>query len=287
MKSRSNLQPVIIIGAARSGTKVMRDSLAAAAGAGRVPYDISYVWRYGNESLPHDCLEPADATRKTEALVRSHLGKYANSDGLVIEKTVGNSLRVGFVDAVLPDAKYVYLERDGVDVALSTRREWEAPTNWRYVAQKARHFPLRLVPSYGRKYLKSQTLDRQTNDGAVGTWGPRYPGIDKDLRDDGLLRVCARQWRWSVMTAPQVLAQLGKPVVRVGYAELIAAPEATLAHTLRELELPPDRARLTAAARMIDNKAPRSARAALTPDERLLLTDELGPTLKELGYEQP
>ena len=42
-------QIVIIIGAARSGTKYLRDVLATAPNAARVPYDINYIWRYGSE----------------------------------------------------------------------------------------------------------------------------------------------------------------------------------------------------------------------------------------------
>src|SRR4051812_20775701 len=41
-------QPVIVIGAARSGTKLLRDSLATHADVARVPYDVNYVWRFGN-----------------------------------------------------------------------------------------------------------------------------------------------------------------------------------------------------------------------------------------------
>ena len=49
-------QIVIIIGAARSGTKYLRDVLATAPNAARVPYDINYIWRYGSESHPDDAL---------------------------------------------------------------------------------------------------------------------------------------------------------------------------------------------------------------------------------------
>ena len=43
------LEPIVLIGAARSGTKILRDALATALGVPQVPYDVGYVWRYGNE----------------------------------------------------------------------------------------------------------------------------------------------------------------------------------------------------------------------------------------------
>ena len=42
----------------------------------------------------------------------------------VVEKSVSNTLRVRFVDAVFPDAQYVVIVRDGRDVAASARAQW-------------------------------------------------------------------------------------------------------------------------------------------------------------------
>lgn len=281
------IKPIIVIGAARSGTKVLRDSLATAAGAGKVPYDVGYVWRYGNESSLHDMLGPDAVKPETCRFARRFLARYANRDGLLVEKTVGNSLRVGFVAQILPEARFVYLERDGVDVAVSTRREWLAPTDWRYVTRKSRHFPLRLARSYGASFIRAQTLDRWRGDGRVGTWGPRYPGIDHDLAVDGLLRVCARQWLRSVTSATAQLANISQCVVSVSYAELVASPDETLAGLLTDLGLPVDQARVRRAASLVDSRAPRRARPGLSEFDRDALSEELSPILKERGYDQP
>lgn len=283
----SGIQPIIVIGAARSGTKVLRDSLAMASGAGVVPYDIGYVWRYGNETSPHDMLEPEDVKPETRRFARRFLARYANRDGLLVEKTVGNTLRVGYVSEVVPEARVVYLERDGVDVAISTQKEWLTPTNWRYLARKSRHFPVRLAPSYGAKFLRAQTLDRWRGEGHVGTWGPRYPGIDHDLSVDGLLPVCARQWRQSVSSATSQLAVIPQPVATVSYTKLVTSPEEALSGLLQELGLPVDRTRVGQAAGMLNSGASRPARPCLSEPDRVVLTEELGTILKERGYDQP
>lgn len=283
----SEIKPIIVIGAARSGTKILRDSLAAAAATGVVPYDVGFVWRYGNESSPDDALRPDQVTPRARPFIRRYLARYANRRGEVVEKTVGNTLRVGFVAELLPEARFVYLERDGVDVAVSTEREWSAPTDWGYLARKLRHFPARLVPTYGTKFLRAQTIDRRKGDGHVGTWGPRYPGIDRDLEADGLLRVCARQWRHSVEAATAQLGQLDQPVVSVSYADLTADPAATLATVLEGLSLEVEQSRVAEAASMVDSSAARPARARLTEADRIVLTEELGTILEERGYEQP
>jgi hypothetical protein len=47
---------VFVIGAARSGTKFLRDVIGASPYAAVVPYDVNYVWRGGNEGFPDDAL---------------------------------------------------------------------------------------------------------------------------------------------------------------------------------------------------------------------------------------
>ena len=284
---RRDMRPVVLIGAARSGTKILRDSLAVATNAGRVPYDISYIWRYGNERSPDDALEPEAVQPKTVRLVRRFIGRYVGSDGLVIEKTVGNTLRVPYVAKILPEASFVHLIRDGVDVTASTWREWHAPGDVTYLVAKARHFPVRMVPTYGRKFLVAQTWHRWRLGGTVGTWGPRYPGIDEDLADTGAWAVCARQWRSSVTSARPELAKLPNRVVEVRFEDLLRDPAGTLRRSVRELGLPLDEARVDDAASMIRPAAARGARQELDVDQRLLLEHEIGDLLKELGYAQP
>ena len=54
--------PIIILGAARSGTKMLRKALASHPDLHAIPYDINYVWKYGSYQLPHDELRPEHAT---------------------------------------------------------------------------------------------------------------------------------------------------------------------------------------------------------------------------------
>ena len=87
----SEYSPIFIIGAARSGTKFLRALLAESPSLVAVPYDISFVWRYGNEAHPDDCLPRVLATTKTKAFIRHNLIKMAgitrhNKNKFIIEK---------------------------------------------------------------------------------------------------------------------------------------------------------------------------------------------------------
>jgi hypothetical protein len=278
---------IIIIGAARSGTKILRDALAEASGVGCVPYDIGFVWRYGNERVPHDVLDPATLTPRIQRFVRRYVDRYARSGrDVVIEKTVGNTLRVPFVHAVMPDAAFVHIVRDGTDVAESARRQWSAPPDREYLLRKVRHFPLRLVPSYGREYALAQLSRFRRVRSHAATWGPRYPGIDDDVASNDLLTVCARQWRASVECASRDLRRVSALVVDVRYEHLVSEPQATLGELMDRLGLPAsaeDRRR--AAARLEMGRAGAGPRS-LDGRELEMISAELGTTLDSFGYRE-
>lgn len=281
------LMPIVLIGAARSGTKVMRDSLSVATGIPAVPYDVGYIWRYGNDAAIDDCLQVADIRPRTRRLVESFLARYADADGRLIEKTVGNTLRVGFVADLLPGAVYVHLVRDGVDVAESTRRQWQEPADVSYLRDKLRHFPMRLVPTYGRKYALSMLRRRLAHDSRVATWGPRYRGIDADLASVDLLTVCARQWRESLQMASADLAALGAPVIEVRYEEFIKQPGETLRRVARFAGLKPDDRNIETAASMVRPDRAGTGSNNLSDAELQTLDAEIGDLLVDWGYQRP
>jgi hypothetical protein len=278
---------IFLIGAARSGTKIMRDVLAAAAEVGAVPYDVNFVWTYGHQSVPDDVLSPDRVNERKRRFVSGYLDRYAaGAPRTVIEKTVGNSLRVPYVQAMFPDASFVHLVRDGVDAVESSRRQWQSPPDRRYLAQKVRHFPLRLVPTYGLSFARDQVRRRSPEDqgSSVRSWGVRYPGIGQDVRAEPLLTVCARQWRESVSRASEAFETMSARVVHVRYEELVAAPDRELARVLDELGLPASPARVATAAGRLRGDRSGVGASALSAEELASLEGEIGDALGGLGY---
>lgn len=281
-------QHVILIGAARSGTKILRDSLALATAAGAVPYDVGFVWRVGAPSAEHDVLDPASLTQRDRKFIIEYIDRYARGEPpAVIEKTVGNTLRVPFVAAALPRATFVHLIRNGIDVAESAMRQWRNPPEYRYLATKFKHFPLRLVPTYGFRYAQSLMHRRTGGEGRVETWGPRYPGIDADLFTTDLLTVCARQWRESVNRASRDFASSGLRVIEVRYEDLVVEPQGQLARIADFCGLAIKASDLNkASARIVPGRA-GGAGVALDQSQLALLDREIGQPLTELGYTRP
>jgi len=231
MKKDAGFEPVFIIGAARSGTKMLRDLIAFTANIDKVPFDVNYIWRMGNENVPHDELAPEMACSEARARIIDKLKRYSRNGKFLLEKTVSNSLRVPFVDHVFPGAKYIHLVRDGLDVTESAYRQWLAPPDWEYIFEKLKTFPISSAFKYGVSYAR-KTLNRvlpiQRNR-AFTTWGPLYNGIQDDLQTYSLIEVCALQWYWSVKKASDALGRLpAERVLNVRYEAFVREPRAGL-----------------------------------------------------------
>lgn len=236
---------VILIGAARSGTKLLRDLLGEHPDVSVVPYDVNYLWRAGSEGVPDDALV-APLPERAVDLVRQQIDRSPTP--VVIEKTVSNCLRVPATSAAFPDARFVFLTRDGFDVTESSMRQWTAPVDWRYSLKKATQYPWLSAPGYAVNHLLGMT--RRNRGATLPTWGPRYPGIDDDVASLPLHEVCARQWAACNRSAVAGFSDAGIDPISIRYERLVSAPIDTLNNLFAALDLSPLlvlRARVTTA----------------------------------------
>ncbi|GHA59077.1 hypothetical protein GCM10008927_25960 [Amylibacter ulvae] len=230
--------PIILIGAARSGTKFLRDVLRVADGHGAVPYDVNYVWRYGFEQHPHDLLPVDELSQKQTVFIQKTLRSLAslNMDDVLIEKTVSNTLRVPFVDAVYPNARYVHLIRDGRDVTESAMRQWLAPPNWSALFTKLRGMPfsnLGYVFWFAKNFISGMLKGQKGGN----VWGPRFDGIDDLVGQKSLAYICAMQWRKSVEQATQDLANIpAERVFEIRYEDLVK-DDTAITNLLTQLDI--------------------------------------------------
>ena len=265
-------RPIILLGAARSGTKLLRDLIATSVAVTAVPYDINYVWRVGNEGIPHDEFPVTEVTPSKSAFVRAQVDRLSEAPerGVrPIEKTVSNPLRLPYVAKVFPDADYVWLIRDGRDVAESAMRCWVEPPNSGALLRKLREMPWRQTYKYAVGHGIRLAKQRFNPDSVLASWGPRYAGIDDDVRDRTLAEVCALQWKRSVEAFARdshVLPSL----VSVRYEDLAAKPGDVLFGLAEALALPdPDTVARRAAAVVRPDRV-GGARALSASDERLI-----------------
>ncbi len=225
-------RPVVIIGAARSGTNMLRDVLTKIPGVGTWPCDeINYIWRYGNARYPTDELLPKHATEKVKSFIQKKFKQMAQELNcrVLIEKTCANSLRVPFVNEILPHARFIFLIRDGRDVVASALRRWKSPLNVSYILQKAKYVPYLDVPFYAGRFLNHRLRKIFSTNNILPTWGPRYEGIDQHRKDLSLAEVASLQWKYSVSKSAEALEQIPQDrVLRIYYEEFVRNPSAIL-----------------------------------------------------------
>lgn len=283
----SSRQNLILIGAARSGTKLVRDLIAAHPDVAKVPYDITYIWRLGNEDVPHDELPVELLTPQIKRRIQRRIDAFRSGAPQIIEKTVENCLRVLYVYAVFPDAFFLHLVRDGRDVVESAYRQWTAPPDWGHIIRKASTFPLGEAFGYAYSYAGNsfrRLMARNIASTSI-TWGPRYEGIDEDKACKELLEVCAIQWARSVEKALSGLRSLpSDQVFTIHYEQFVQSPHDHLKHIAQFVGIDPSPYSLLPYVEMVSQRNIGKGFRSLNETQKDLALPYIQDTLALLGY---
>lgn len=281
-------RPIIITGAGRSGTKLLRSVLACAPETAVFPREINYIWRHGNVNFPTDQLTPDHARPEVRAFIREQFANLGRRQGgqRVVEKTCANALRLDFVHAVFPEAIIMHLIRDGRAVTESARRRWQAPPDLRYLLEKLRWVPAGDIPYYGLRYLRYQLGRlRGSNKGAQSSWGPRFARLDRLVAEKELVEVCAIQWRACVQAAEGSLECLpDEQALTIRYEELVADPVAVARRVYQHAGLTFTEACAAFARETVHDDNLNKWQQRLSEQELDLLLPHIEAELQRLGY---
>ena len=124
-----NFTPVFIIGSGRSGTTLLGDIFAMHPRVKYIyePYDLWAAVHPASDFLQlyrrgeHHCMLDADAVTR-ETRIRFQRLMKPRPRFTFVEKTPINALRLGFLNAIAPNARFVHIMRDGIEVARSIER---------------------------------------------------------------------------------------------------------------------------------------------------------------------
>lgn len=280
--------PIIIIGAARSGTNMLRDILVQLPGFGTWPCDeINYIWRHGNVRVPTDEFGPELATEPIRSYIRRAFYRLARRHALshVVEKTCANSLRVAFVHRVFPEARFVHIIRDGRDVVASARKRWTAALDTAYLLRKARFVPVTDFPYYAYRYLWNRIYRLTSRHRRLAFWGPRFAGLDQALEQYSLAEVCAIQWQRCVEKAERDFELMNpSQVYPLKYEDFVKQPAVELQRLGSFLHVDPSGMR---SVELIQGVSPRSVgrwKTGQDPGSIAVVESLIGKTLKQYGY---
>lgn len=286
-------QQVIIVGAPRSGTNMLRDVLTSSPGVSTWPCDeINFVWKHGNLDIEHDEI-PAERADRSSAYLRGQFERRARKDraDVVVEKTCATSLRVPFATRALPEAKFIFIRRDGLDATASTMKRWNADFDLAYTLKKVRYVPPTDFPRHLRDFVAKRVRQRTSGDARstasdlkVSTWwGPRPHDFHDLQRAHPLEELAFIQWQRCVeQTADAVAALDDDRVLEVRYEDYVADPSEGTRRCLDFMGIG-DRLGETEVGQVMTSSVGKG-RAQLGPEAVARLEALGGPTLSRFGY---
>jgi len=284
-----NYQPVIIIGAPRSGTNMLRDVLCDLKGIGTWPCDeINYIWRHGNVNEETEEFSKDLATDQVKDYIRNEFDDFAKKENLdvLIEKTCANSYRIAFVDEIIPEAKYIYIYRDGIDATGSALVRWKAKLDIPYLLKKVKYVPVSDLPYYAIRYLGSHIYRIFSKEERLSFWGPKFNGYKEAQKKYSLEEVCALQWKSSVDLSEEAFSKMPlEKVARISYESFVSSPNKELKRILNELDISFDVEEIEKATSNVSDRSVGKGRKALNLESLKKVNNLIDSSLKRYNYE--
>jgi len=280
---------LIIVGAPRSGTNMLRDVLCKIDGFGTWPCDeINYIWRHGNIRKATDEFTREMARPEVRRYITDQFDRLATNNNLkfAVEKTCANSLRVPFVHAVFPTAKYIFIYRDGLDVVNSASKRWKAKLDISYLLKKARYVPPSDLPYYALRYFFNRAHRFFSSEKRLAYWGPQFDGISDKIEALSLEEVCALQWQRCVELSSAALENIpAGHFASMSYESFVSEPIAVLQKALSELNIVVSQQELEESTADVSMLNIGKGRSRLSQETITRLRALVGETLNKFGYE--
>jgi hypothetical protein len=217
--------PIFIIGCSRSGTTVTFETLRSASGLLSFPHELPQLWNRlsgpEHNGYESEAAGAADARPRHRDAAFSYFFERLGR-GQVLDKTCINVMRVPYLHALFPGARFVYIHRDGRDNISSLIDGW----------RDRGRFGLR---QYGWRLPAPVRIDG----GEYDDWAFFLPPGWREYNSAPLEEVCAYQW-----IVANRLALEGKRLVpaerwvQLRYEDLFDRPVAMFAEVFERLGLP-------------------------------------------------
>jgi hypothetical protein len=280
-------RPICLVGAPRSGTgflsRVLREHEDLAF------WDCpKYIWRHGNAGWPNDCLEASLVRPRVARYIRRRFADYTTKAGRkrYFDRTPQNVLALDFVNAILPDCKFIHIIRDGRDVAASTRKSFReavqsVPST---VVSRVPGIPITDWPYYVPEFLRivgNRLMRREYR----YAFGAKIREWERKKRDVSMLEFTGIVWRECVEAG----RESGRRLPRDRYYELrfetlFEEPERIVRELLEFCALPPSARVMSYISTRIDPAARGRWQKRMQGSEFDVILPHVRSLLEELGY---
>lgn len=251
---------VMIIGAPRSGTTILGRVLDQHPRISTLvePY---YIWDHYFREAPHDQKTADDATDEIQTWIHNAFAKFlrAQKVDVVVDKSPRNSLKIPFVRKIFPEARFIFIFRDGRDTILSIFNQWEwnrkifadkeTGNQWpnrlrvfmRWLGRRptwqCRLQSIRFELGPPRNWIKKKFLNQIRWEGRFG-WGPRFEGWQEIIDRTTPLEFSTYQWihcARGILDNINLISEDRRILIR--YEDFIRDPRASLEILFNFLDL--------------------------------------------------
>lgn len=280
--------PIILLGNFRSGTTMLQKVIASHPDV--VAWDEPVgVWLYADPKRSHDEFDEGDATPRVKRYVRKKFIEYQRANGgrRIAEKTPHNILKISYVREIFPDARFLYVVRNPLSFISSVELKWQRPAGSRRIMKRLKSTPITQLHHYLPKLVSQQWNNRIMRRKYLSIWGPRYRGIERDLKAEDLITIIARQWARSTRKAEEDLALFDEgQVLKFRYEDFVESPVAHLERICRhcDLELTDEMVRSVSDTVKSDRNLKWQR---FEPNVLARIVPEIADEMQRIGYEVP
>ena len=217
--------PIFIIGCSRAGTTVTFETIRQSPALLSFPYEIPQFWHslfgpwdnHWHSEVATSKDAPPEHRYKAFAYFYARLGK-----GQVLDKSCINILRIPYLHTLFPNAKFIFIQRDGRDNISSLMDGW----------QHNNHFNL-------KPFLGEIPASIQIDNGKFNDWSFFLPPSWREYNHASLEEVCAHQW----LTANQMALDAKELIpeknwIQIRYEDLFETPIEMFQTVFEQLDLP-------------------------------------------------
>lgn len=229
--------PLLLFGNNRSGTTIVQKVMSTHPDI--IPwYEPRNLWLFADPGRPHDEFDESDATDRVKRYIRRRFLRYQrrHGDRRVFEKSPANILKIRYVAEIFPEANLMFIVRDPFSFISSLERKWQRPVSLKGISRHLTSTPPTQLHFYAGRVIRQQFEKKVLRRKYLSLWGPRYEGMDQDLKSTDLATVIARQWAVCSRKAEEAMAGFDDGrILRLKYETFVESPipelERICAHT--------------------------------------------------------
>ena len=280
--------PIILIGNTRSGATMVQKVLCTHPDVVEW-YEPNALWLFADPGRIHDEFDEKDATEHVKRYIRKRFLKYQEQHGnrIIMEKTPQNLLRIPYVHAIFPEATLLFIVRDPFSFISSVEYKWQKTVTGSGIRRRLKDTPISQLHHWVRRYIVQQVNKRILRRKYLSIWGPRYKGIQDDLKAHDQFTVIARQWSVCSKKAEQDMARFedGR-ILRLKYEDFVEDPVSDLERICAHCGLEMNSDMVKATREMVKSDRKQKWKR-FDPDDLARILPEIWDEMQRHGYKLP